>query len=96
MNVLHHDLKAVVEFCFRILHFIDEVLCKVLIHNAIRGSKECQDVLDEVFFVITELGLPVHQILVQINFFSRPEAGFGLFVHLPNVIVLDWEEHKTA
>jgi hypothetical protein len=39
---------------------------------------------------------PVGQVGREVNFFGGPEAGFGLLVHLPDVVVLDGEEHEAV
>mmetsp|Transcript_60317 Transcript_60317/g.97635 ORF Transcript_60317/g.97635 Transcript_60317/m.97635 type:complete len:218 (+) Transcript_60317:230-883(+) len=48
VNVLHGNLEAIEGSSFRDLHLAAECPCQVLQDNAIRSSKESQNVLDEV------------------------------------------------
>ena len=50
---------------------------------------------DEVALVFGEF-LPVLGILAQINLVYGPEAGHLVFVHLPDVLVHDWQNHKAV
>jgi hypothetical protein len=52
-------------------------------------------VLDEVLLICTELE-PVLDVLAEINLVDGPEAGHLVFVHLPNVLVLDRQDHKSV
>jgi len=52
-------------------------------------------VLDEVLLIGIEFG-PVLEVLSKIYFFGGPEAGHLVLVHLPDVVVLDWEQHKSV
>jgi hypothetical protein len=49
---------------------------------------------DKVLLVLSEL-VPVLEILSKIDFFSGPEASHLFFVHLPYVVVSDWEDDKS-
>lgn len=40
--------------------------------------------------------LPIFQILSKINFFGGPEASHLLFVHLPDIVVLDGKNDKSV
>lgn len=51
--------------------------------------------LDEVLFVVSKL-FPVFYVLSQINFFSSPECSNLVFVHLPDVIIFDWQDDKSV
>jgi hypothetical protein len=46
--------------------------------------------------VIVQLVFPIVQIGSQVNFFSCPEAGFGFFVKIPNIAVLNWEQYEPV
>lgn len=50
--------------------------------------------LDKVLLVIVEL-LPILYILSEVDFFGCPEGSFLVFIHLPNIVVLDWEENES-
>lgn len=51
--------------------------------------------LDEVLFVVIE-SFPILDILGKIDLFGCPESSDLIFVHLPDIVVLDWEEHKSV
>lgn len=86
VDVLHHDLETVEASSLGDLNLAAETLDQVLVDNAVGGSKEGQDVRDEVLLVIVQAVVPVVQILGQINLFGGPEGSLGLFVHLPDLI----------
>ena len=94
MNIFHHHLKSIKTPSFRYLNFWHETLSQIFHNYAIRSSKKCKNHLDEILFILREFG-PILDILPQINFFSRPEAGLMLFVHAPYIIVLDGENDKS-
>jgi len=96
MDVLHHQLEAVKEFCLCILYLAHEVLGEIFIHDPVRGCKEGQNMLDEIPFVVIELVLPVINILFQVYLFGSPEAGLLLFVPLPDVFVLNGKNDKPV
>ena len=50
--------------------------------------------LDEVLLLLLEL-LPVLEIIAKIDFIHCPEESHLLLVHLPNVVVLDWEDDEA-
>ena len=93
MDVLHHNLETVEGTCFSPTNFVCKVYDKVLIHDTVTGCKESKNVLEEVLLIIIEL-LPVFEILSKIDFFSCPKGSCMLFVHPPNIIVLNWEEYE--
>ena len=73
-----------------------ESICKALLkNNTVRSGEEGKHVLDEVLLTFIEL-VPVFQILTEINFLGGPEASHLILVHLPDVIVMDWEDHKPV
>ena len=45
--------------------------------------------------VVREI-VPVLEVLGKIDFLCCPEASHLLFVHLPDVVVLDWQNHKSV
>jgi len=51
--------------------------------------------LDEVLLTLGQL-LPVLDVLSKIDFFGGPEAGHLVFVHLPNIVVLNWQDHESV
>jgi hypothetical protein len=52
-------------------------------------------VLDEMLLIIGQL-FPIFHILGQVDFFGGPERSLLILVHLPNFIVLDWEEDESV
>ena len=50
MDVLDCNLEAIEASCFRDRDFGGKVAAQIFIDNSIRGSKECEDVRDEVTF----------------------------------------------
>jgi hypothetical protein len=52
-------------------------------------------VLDEVALVFGEF-LPVLRILAQIDLVHGPEAGHLVLVHLPDVLVHDWQNYEAV
>jgi len=95
VDVLHHDLETVEASSFWDLDFTTESLEEVLVDNSVRGSKECKNMGDEVSLVIVQSVVPVVKILGEINFLSSPERCFCLLVHLPDLMVLNWEENES-
>ena len=51
--------------------------------------------LDKVAFIVSEF-FPVLNILGKIYFLCSPEASHLILVHFPDVIVLDWQDHKSV
>ena len=51
--------------------------------------------LDEVLFVLVQF-FPVLGVLAQVDLVNRPEAGHLIFVHLPDVFVLDWQDYEAV
>lgn len=94
MHVLSGNLKAVKETCFRDLHVFHKVECQILIDNPITGCKEREDICDKVSFVVRET-LPVLHIAAEVDFLDRPKGSLSLFVHVPNLRVLNREQHKA-
>ena len=81
----HHNLEPVKAPGFGDLNFATEALDEVLIDDAVRGSKESEDVGDEMTFVVIELVFPVVEVLREVHLLCSPEGCFGLFVHLPDL-----------
>ncbi len=90
MNVLHHHLETVKTAGLGYLDFSSKSLSKIFEDDAIRGSEESKNVLNKVLLVICQL-LPVLNVLSEIDFFSGPESSFLIFVHAPDVAVLNGE-----
>lgn len=85
MNVLHHDLEPIEAPSLRDLDFTAEALHQVLVDDPVGRGEEGKDVGDEVPLVIVQTVVPVMEILGQIDLLGRPEGGFGLLVHLPDL-----------
>ena len=51
--------------------------------------------LDKVLLILLE-GLPVLCVLAQVDLVDGPEAGHLILVHLPDVMVLDWENDEAV
>ena len=88
MNVLHHHLEAIEASSLRNLNLGGKSLSKVLKHNSVRSSEEGENHFNEVSLIVIKL-LPVLEVLSKIDFFSGPEAGHLVFVHLPDVVISD-------
>ena len=88
MNVLHHHLESVEASGFGNLNLCAESLSEIFEHNAVRSSEEAEHVLDVMLLVLSEF-LPVFDVLAEIDLVNSPEAGHLVFVHLPDVFVLD-------
>src|SRR5690606_19876105 len=95
MNILDHDLKSIEAACFGILHFLEKVDGQVFIDDAVACSKKSKYMADKIALVGVHFVLPIMKIGRQIYLFGRPETGLGLFVKLPNVLVLDRKDHKA-
>ncbi len=52
VDVFNCDLEAVETSCFGCCNFGGKVVTQILVDNAVRGSKECKDMGDEVAFVV--------------------------------------------
>ena len=95
MNVFHHHLEPVEASSLWDLDLSHESLGKVLENNTVGSSEKGQNVLDEMPFIIGKL-YPVSDIFSKINFFSGPEACHLFFVHLPDVLVLNWQNNESV
>ena len=51
--------------------------------------------LDEMLFVLLEGG-PILGVLTKVDLIDGPEACHLVFVHLPNVVVLDGEDDEAV
>ncbi len=83
------NLEAVEASGFRRCDFGREVATEILIDDAVGSREEGEDMQDEVLFRRRE-SVPIYS-----DFFSSPKGGFSLFVHPPDVVVLDGEEDKA-
>lgn len=63
VDVLHHDLEPVETSGFWNLNLLHEPLDQIFVDNSVRGSKECQNMRNEIFFILLELSIPVFSIL---------------------------------
>ena len=50
---------------------------------------------DEVFLVVFQL-VPVFEVRAKVDLIDGPEASHLIFVHLPDVVVLDRQQHKAV
>ena len=85
VDVLDGDLEAVEAAGLGALDLGGEVGGQVLVHDAIGGGEEGQDVADEVTLVGVEV-LPVLEVVRQIDLLGGPEGGLGLLVHVPDLV----------
>jgi len=90
---LHLVLDRVEEFRLGPLDFTRESHGQILHHNPVRSREESNNVLDEMALVVREL-LPVRHVLGKINLLREPHHCTVVLVLLPEVVVLDGEEHK--
>ncbi len=95
MNIFHHDLESVEAASLRDLDLRHETLSKVFKDNAVRGCEEGEHILEEVLLFFVEF-LPVLDILHEIDLLDCPEGGHLILVHLPDVVVLDWEHDESV
>ena len=51
--------------------------------------------LDEVFLVVLQL-VPVFEVRAKVDLIDGPEASHLILVHLPDVVVLDRQQHKPV
>ena len=50
---------------------------------------------DEVLFVLGEL-FPIFGVLTEVNFINSPETSHLVFIHLPDVFVLDRKDYEAV
>ena len=67
----------------------------MLIEDAIGGSEECKDMIDEVVLGVGQPG-PVRKVCQKADLFCHPEISFGFIVHPPDVSMVDGEEYKAV
>jgi hypothetical protein len=94
VNILHHHLKPVEASGLSYLNLSGEPLCKIFEYNAVTRSEKGKHVLDEVLLALVEF-LPIFLILSQVDLLCRPECRLLVLVHLPDVMVLNWEQNET-
>lgn len=94
MNVFDRNLKALETTRFGQGHFTQEIESQVFIHNAIRSCEKSQRLLNKMAFALPEV-CPILHIGQKIELFRRPKGGLGLFLHLPNVIMLNGQQHEA-
>jgi hypothetical protein len=88
-------LKTVEAAGFWNLNFCAESLRKIFKHNAITCSKESEHVFNEVLLVLCEL-FPVLCVLTEIDLINGPETSHLIFVHFPDVFILDWKDYEAV
>jgi hypothetical protein len=94
VDVFDCNLEAIEASGFGCCDFGGKIAAQVLINDAISGSKEHEDIGDEVAFSFGQL-VPICEVFRELNFFSHPERSFGFLVQLPNVGMVDGEEYNT-
>ncbi len=94
MDDLDGDLKAVKASGFRQRDLCGKVAAKIFIDDAIGCRKESQDVGYEEPLRWQE-SVPVCGISREVDLLSSPKGRFGLFVHHPDVVMLDGKEDET-
>ena len=77
------------------LDFSGESLSKVLENDTVRCSEESKHMLDEMLLIIMKL-FPILKILCKINLLSCPESSLLILVHLPDIMILNREEHESV
>lgn len=95
MDVLHHHLEAVEAAGLGHLDLGAELLGEVLVDDAVGGREEGEHVLDEVLLAVVE-ALPVLDVGGQVDLLRGPEGGDLVLVHLPDVVVLNGQDHKAV
>ena len=84
VNVFNHNLKTVETADLGGLDLRHEPLDQVLVDDAVRGGEKGQNMFDEKLFPLFQL-FPIVIVTREVDLFSRPERGNGLFVEAPNV-----------
>lgn len=95
MDVFHHHLEAVEGTCLRDLDFCAEALRQIFKHNPIASCEECQHILYEMLLVFGEFG-PIPYISAEVDLVNGPEACHLFFIHLPNILILDGQDHEAV
>ena len=85
MDVLHGDLESVEAAGLGTLDLGGEISGQVLVHDAVGGSEEGEDVADEVTLVGVEV-LPILEVVGEVDLLGGPEGGLGLLVHVPDLV----------
>ena len=78
------------------LDLVHEAVHQVLVDDKVRRREEGQDVLDERALVLRQAVLPVIDVALEIDLVDGPERGHGPLVDLPDVRVLDREQHVPS
>jgi hypothetical protein len=94
VDVFHHHLETIKATGLWNLNLSYESVSKIFKNNSVRSSEESEYHFDEVLLFLLEL-VPIFFILSQVDLFGCPEAGHLVFVHLPNIVVLDWKDYKS-
>jgi hypothetical protein len=94
VDVFHHHLEAVEASGFGNLDFGAETLGEIFKNNTVRGCKKSEYVFDEMLLIGSE-SLPILHVLAEVDLIDGPEASHLVFIHLPNVFVLDRKDDKA-
>ncbi len=95
MHIFKGNLEAIKASCFGDCDFGDEDAAQVCIDNSVRGSKECEDVRDEVTFVGMEVE-PVSSIPREVNFLCCLERCFSFFCTFSKCCCVQWERGQNG
>jgi hypothetical protein len=95
MDVFDGNLKTIEKLGFGVLNLAHKMLGQVLVNNTIAGSKECQDMGNEIALPVVQVG-PVAEVMTQVNLLGCPKTGFGLLIKLPNVMVYDRKKYEPV
>jgi hypothetical protein len=94
MNTFHGHLESIKTAGFRYGHFATKSFRQIFHHNPIGSGKERQDHTDEMAFRRCQ-GLPIGDILREINFVGRPKGRDMLLVHVPQIGMLNGKQGKA-
>lgn len=95
VDVLNSHLEAVKAASLREADLRAKVLHNVLEHNTVRGGKKGEHVLDKVLLARGH-GVKVALVLAKIDLLGGPEGGLSTLVGIPDVLVLNGEEHEAV
>src|SRR6056300_353454 len=80
---------------FAYLHLICKIVIDILKNNSIGSSKECQDILYKLLFIIIEC-FPVVHILRKIHFLCSPVGHLSLLVEFPKFWILQGKDRESV
>jgi hypothetical protein len=95
VDILHHHLKAVETTRLGYLYLGAKPLGKIFKYDSITSSEESKHMLNEVLLVFGEFW-PVSLVATEVYLIDSPEACHLVFVHLPDVFVLDGQDDEAV